>query len=419
MLMVDTVQIHLPFFAQHCYSDDFVKTKYHLSLDLPAIDYNLRIHAKNVIKQDGEIIRIDYYHPYDSIPTSHTGIGFKLMDCTNNCLPHVILNASIAKIQQGHNVYGNTDMYSGVCEMLGIFRDAYPDLSTYLDLQNAYISNFDVTLPAQAPSRYTAERIRDYIRKVDWGRLRNQATTNKRIEYNTIYFGSADSKIGGFKVYCKGVEVDGVLADLERNAKRGNLKAVKDLQAYTQDVRAYADKSLRIEASIKTRFIREQGLSNNLWQWLEYQFNNPQIYQYLFNAKTKDFLQVMDGMRMPYDDDAKVYELLVKRLTQPTKSGGISTTKATNAYNFYKLLKSDGYYQVKERTSKPTFNRNIKILCDAGFNRAHLQNLGKDATNDTPVIRLLNLDFNAPLPASYIPPVSRYVNDYSQYLLSA
>lgn len=46
MLMVDTVQIHLPFFAKYCHRDEFVKTKYHLSLDLPAIDYNLRIHAK-------------------------------------------------------------------------------------------------------------------------------------------------------------------------------------------------------------------------------------------------------------------------------------------------------------------------------------------------------------------------------------
>ena len=416
-LMLDTVQIHIPFFECYCYQDQDSKSRWHLRLDLPSIDHNLIIHAKNVVKKDGQIVNIDYFHRYDSIPTSYTGIGYKLMDCAYNCLPHVILNASIAKIQQGHNVYGNTDMFSGVCEMLGIFANFHPDLFKYLDLPKAYISVFDVTLPALTPSRYTAEKIRDYFRNVDWGRLRNQSVNNKRQEFNTVYFGSEDSKVGGFKAYCKGVELDSYLQGLEREAKRGDIKALKDLQAYTDDVKNFADGSLRIEASIKTRFIREQGLSNNLWQFLAYQIEHPDIYQTLFKLKTDDFMQSLEGMRMPYDDDGKVYEILLKRLTEPTKSGGISTTKAKNAFNFFKLLKSDGYYEVKNRTSKPTFNRNIKTLCDVGFNRAYLQNLSK--SDDTPIIRLLNLDLNAPLPASYVPSVSQYVDDFTKYLLSA
>ncbi len=416
-LMVDTVQIHIPFLENFCYQDEDVKSRWYLSLDLPSVDSNLNIHAKNVTKQGDEITNIDYYHPYDSIPTSHTGIGYKIMDCSYNCMPHVVLNASIAKIQQGHNVYGNTDMYSGVCEMLGIFKWFHPNLFEYLDLSNAYISSFDVTLPACTPSRYTAEKIRDYFRNVDWGRLRNQSVNNKRLEQNTVYFGSSDTKVGGFKVYCKGVELDRHLSDLEREAKRGNFKALKDLQVYTDDVKNYADSSLRIEVSIKTRFIRDQGLSNNLWQFLAYQFKNPDIYKALFELKTKDFMQSLKGMRMPYDDDGKVYELLLKRLTEPTKAGNISTTKAKNAFLFYLALKQNGFYEVKKITSKSTFCRNVKILCDAGFNRAHLQNL--KANEDTPVIRLLNLDLNAPLPASYVAPVSQYYQDFTQYLLSA
>ena len=128
-------------------------------------------------------------------------------------------------------------------------------------------------------------------------------------------------------------------------------------------------------------------------------------------------MQALQGMRMPYNDDTKVYELLHKRLTDLTSTGNITTTKAKNAYNFYKLLKSDGFYEVKKRTPKSTFCRNIKLLCDAGFNRAFLQNLGGD-NSETAVIRLLNIDLEARLPKSYVAPTTQYYQSFNQYLLN-
>lgn len=97
---------------------------------------------------------------------------------------------------------------------------------------------------------------------------------------------------------------------------------------------------------------------------------------------------------MPYDDDTKVYDLLIKRLATLTKTGNISHAKAKNAYMFYKAIKQDGFYETKKMMHERTFQRNIKALCDAGFNRAYLQTLTK--TEDTQVIRLLNLDLTPP-----------------------
>lgn len=377
------------------------------------------VSARNVVKKEGEIINIDYFHPYESIPTSHTGIGFKIMTCSNRSMPHVILNCSVAKILQGHNVYGNTDMFSGVCQLLGVFCDAYQTLIGYLDFQNAYLAKFDITLPTQTASRKTAETIRDYLRNADWGRFRNLSVCNKKDHYNTAYFGSEGSRVGGFKVYCKGVELDKVICELTASAKKGNIKAISDLSCYTDEVIAFADKSVRIEATVKKRQLKEANLPTNLWQFMIYQLHNPTIYQDLFTHKTADFMQSLQGMRMPYDDDVKVYDLLIKRLTDFTKTGNTSTTKAKNAYMFYLSLKQQGFYEVKKICNKRTFQRNVKLLCDAGFNRAYLQNLG--VSRQTPILKLLNIDLNAKLPSSYIPPMPdpKYISLFNNYLIAA
>lgn len=417
-LMLDTVQVHIPFHERYCSLRDGSRTVWELKLDVSQLDPSLNIWAKNVIVKDGHTINIDYFHVYDSIPTSHTGIGYKVMDTANRAMPHIILNCSLAKILQGHNVYGNTDMITGVFEMLGIFCDFHPKLLKYLDFANAYISKFDVTLPMQTPSLKTAERIREYFRNVSWGRFKNLSLTNERLEYNTLYFGSPNSKVGGFKVYCKGIEVNNHIKDLTAKAQKGDIKAHKDLQVYTDDVVKFANNSVRLEATVKKRMLTDNNLPTNLWEFLVYQLENKSVYKTLFKQKTDTFMQSLQEMRMPYDDDTKVYDMLLKRLSEPTKAGGISTTKARNAWNFYLLIKTQGFYEVKKTSPKSTFNRNVKNLCDAGFNRAMLQNLTGDKTKPTAIIRLLNVDLNARLPSSYTPPTTQFYDKFKDYLLN-
>ncbi|WP_178379389.1 phage/plasmid replication protein, II/X family [Psychrobacter sp. Cmf 22.2] len=414
-LMIDTVEVHVPVQAIFCKKTSL--TGYEIIGDVT--DYDLSAHSRHVRKvEDGTNVPFELYHSYESLPTSHTGIGFKFMHRTNKCLPHVILNCSIAKILQGHNVFGSLDMIAGVLEMLGVFRDTYPEFSGYLDFKKAEISRFDVTLPVQTQSLNTAEKIRDYFRFVDWGRYRNLSVSNIKEHYNTLYFGSEKSKVGGFKLYCKGVELNKVVKDLQKKSKQGCITSNYQLQnIFTPEVIDYSNKSVRIEATVKKRMIKDFNLPTNLWQFLTHQLNDQTIYKELFDHKTKDFFQALEGMAMTHTDDIEVFDLLHEKLTTITPTGKVSTTKAKHAYNFYKRLKDDGFYEVKRTSDVRTFQRNVKALCDAGFSRAYLQNLTKN--QDTPILRILNLDFNAPNPQSFQPPVTQYFNEFKQYFNAA
>lgn len=411
-LMIDTVEVHISLDAIYC--KKIGKNLYQIIGEVT--DYGeLQGSSRCVKKTDNGNVPYEVYHANESLPTSHTGIGFKFMHRTANCLPHVILNCSIAKIMQGHNVYGSSDITAGVLEMLGVFKDTYPEFAQYLNFSTAQISRFDVTLPIQTQSITTAEKIRDYFRNVDWGRYRNLSVCNVKEHYNTLYFGSEKSKVGGFKLYCKGIEVGKVVKELECKAKQGCLSSTHKLNnVYNKELIDYANKSVRVEATCRKRMIKEFDLPTNLWQFIIYQLNNPDIYKKMFDHKTKPFFDSLKGMTMAHTDDIKVYDLLLSKLTTVTPTGKISTTRAKHAYNFYKRLKDDGFYEVKRTSELRTFQRNVKSLVDAGFKRSDIQNLTKN--DKTPILQLLKMDFDAPLPKSCTPPVSRYFDDFAKYL---
>lgn len=413
-LMIDTIEIHIPMFSTYCYN--VVGDMWEIVGDVT--DYGLTANSRYVKKlDDNSKVAYELYHAYESIPTSHTGIAFKFMHRTNKCFPFVLLNCSIAKILQGHNVYGNLDMITGAVEVLGVFKEKYSDFAQYLDFANAEIVRFDVTLSAQTSSLMMAERIRDYFRNVDFGRYLNLSVRNVKEHYNTLYYGSENSKTGGFKIYCKGVEFNKEMQKLEKKAQKGCMLSHSLLtNIFTQDVREYAQKSIRIEATIKKRAIKENALPVNLWDFLVYQYHNQHIYGTLFKQKTGEFIHALKGLYMNFEDDTRVYELLHEKLTTITPTGKVSTTKAKHAYNFYKRLKADGFYEVKKTTEERTFQRNIKALVQAGFSRAFLQNLAQ--TEETPVFKLMNLDFDVKNPSSYVSPVSHYLDDFREFLIN-
>lgn len=415
-LLTDTVELHI--YVQEIFAKKISSTGWEMVGDVT--DFGLNGSSRHIRKKDdGSKVSYEIYHAFESLPTSHTGIGFKFYHKTQNCLPYVSLNCSIAKILQGHNVFGATDLTAGVFEMLGVLAEHYPDFVKYLDFNNIELSRFDLTLPMQTASRATAEKVRDYIRNVDWGRYRNLAVANKKENYNTVYFGSEKSRVGGFKLYCKGVEVEKYLKELKTNAKRGSVADFTKLKAYTDDVVEFADRQVRLEAMIKKRMLTEHNIPTNIWQFIIYQHKNPYLYANLFNFKTCDLFTAMQDMTMPYANDIKVYDLLLEKLTTTTPTGKVSTTKAKNAYQFYLALKQQGFYECKRLTDERTFQRNVKLLVDSGFSRAYLQNLTKQ--EDVKVLRLLNLDCQPALPASFTEPVPtyEYFEKFAPYLENA
>lgn len=419
--MVDTVAVIVPMFQTYTKKSLDGKNKWEIISDVN--DYGLPAASRYIVKRDGTEIAFEKYHPFESIPTNHTGIGFKFYHQAQNSLPYVYLNASIAKILQGHNICGNTDMIAGVCEMLGYFCEFAPEFVKYLDFANAQISRFDVTLPMQTANLFVAQKVRDYIRNVDWGRLKN-LNFNQNGDFadtlNTVYFGSKDSRVGGFKIYCKGIELfNKEIYPLEKQARKGNLHALARLNILHNDLREYAKRSVRIECKIAREMIRRENYPLNLWQFLEFQLFNQHIYQELFFIKTKDFFNALKGMDMQNYDETKVKQILLDKLTYTTDKGNVSTSRAKTAWLFYLSLKELGYHQLKQETTKSTFSRNINYLIQSGFSRSYLQNLTKD-NKELPILRILNLDANlsAPNPSWYQAPATQYFDQFKHYFPS-
>lgn len=420
--MIDTVKLHIPVFATYTVSQPHDKgTTYTIVGDVD--DYGL-VGSSRQIKKDINGVRYatEIYHAQESLPTSHSGIGHKFYHSANNCLPYLELNCSIAKIMQGHNVYGVDELILGSIQMLGAVKDAYPEFWQYLDIQNTKIVYIDITYSAQMQNLKQAEQVREYIRNVDFKGLRNQSVIGNKDHYNTIYFGSDNSKVGRFKLYCKGVETRNDRKELLKLARKNDLGAKRKLEnIFTQELQDYADRLVRIEATVKTRLMQDLGIPQNLWLFYEYQQKNPNIYQELWRMKTKAMFNALQGEIMEYVDDSKIWQLLHERLTYVTNKGNVSEGRAKSAFNLYKRIQQDGYYKVKSEFNVRTFNRNVKYLVDCGISKAFLQNMHKQENNKIRVLEVLTVDFDNQVPANFVAPVptDNYVDYFVPYLINA
>lgn len=409
--MIDTVIIHIPIFELYTRSEG--KTRMIIG---DVADYGLVASTRYIVRDPvtKQITHGDLYHPFESLPTSHSGVACKFFDRTVNCLPYLSLNASLAKIEQGHNVYGHNVIYNGIAEMLAVFKHTYPAFWTCLDVKNARICRLDITYSAEMTNRHTAEQVREYLRNVDFGRLRNNS---KQERWNTVYFGSEKSRVGGAKVYCKGVELENEREELKKKAKNGCLASSQKLEIFTLELQEIADKLIRFEATIKARQLEQMSLPTNLWQFIGYARKNKKIYEELWRYKFGAILETLKGKTMTNADDGDVKQLLYEKLTTVTKTGKVSTTKAKNAFRFYRDLKTDGFVNVQKNYSKSQFSLLVKNLVDVGFSRAYLQNLSKATVEQSiPVLSMLNIDFSNRLPADYKLNISEHLFEFEEYL---
>ncbi len=108
----------------------------------------------------------DLRHPYQSLPTSFTGMAFKIFQGTPLRDACVELKASPAKILQGHNVYGSTRIITGAYEMLMALYNAYPSFADMLDFQAATLDAIDCTFSARAKNELQAKQVINQLKSV-------------------------------------------------------------------------------------------------------------------------------------------------------------------------------------------------------------------------------------------------------------
>lgn len=409
--MLDTLIINIPI------QDEFVQINGNLKSIRGAVeDYQIKA-VPSYVKKDlntGELTLGDSYHPFESLPTSHSGMAIKFY-ATNvaNSNPYIALNASV-KILQGHNVYGGESVLSLAAEMLNLLQDVYPAFYACLNIRAASIARIDSTFSVALSSESLVQPCLRFLSNVGDGHRKNDT---QRDFYNTVYFGGKTSRYGGCKIYGKGHELKEEIGKLQKSAKMGNKLAQSKLEVLTPELVQYSKALLRFESSTKARQLQRLHYPTNLWAFINYQMNeNRHVLSKLWSYWFDPILNILEGNIMPDIDDSKVYDLCKSKLISYTKSGNVSYTKANNAYNFYKLIKQDGFYEVKKRYVLRTFNHNVQLLTSIGYSKGVLQNLATDVIEAVPVAEVVKMDFSKQFPDKYTPLISEHIYKFAKYL---
>lgn len=410
--MLDTLIIHVPI------RKEFVTTTGNLhSVVGDASYYGLK--TQSYFKRDiktGEVTHGELKHPYESLPSSYSGMGIKFFaDNVANTTPYVSMNASV-KILQGHNVYGGESVKNLAAEMLYLLQSNYPDFFACLDVAQACISRIDSTFSVKLEHERHIQPCLRFLANISHGQRKND--TDRRDFFNTVYWGGKTSREGGAKAYGKHCEVMKEVTELKRNVMRGCARSKNKLEIFNADLLDWSSKLLRFESSTKKRKLEKLGLPTNLWQFIEYQNTNKDVLTVLWRMWFNPILKAIEGnVDMENFDDGKIFQLCREKLTTTTASGRTSYTKANNAFNFYQLLKTNGWADIKTRYSSSQFGLLVKSLCDLGIPKALLQNLHEQQTKSVPMVDLIKFDFSNQYPVGYQPVISQHINDFD-YIIS-
>ena len=202
--MIDLLELKIPFDSSIVETVD--DSYAFVGIDLSELDIPLG--AKSIHwREDGTIGTSNLYHPYESLPTSFTGMAFKC-HFDGHFFPHVTLKTSPAKILQGHNVFGFDDMALSVEEMLYQLSITYPVLYGLLALQETSILKMDITYIANVDSPMQVRQLVDYMSRVSNGHTK--PTKSKKYE-TTCYWGGHKTRLIKQKLYSKWEEYNGGL----------------------------------------------------------------------------------------------------------------------------------------------------------------------------------------------------------------
>ena len=357
--------------------------------------------------ENGVLVPKDLYAPYESLPSSYSGLAVKFFDKCTLTDPYVEIKASPAKLLQGHNVYGGESVGNAACEMLGILFQSIPELGQRLDISLSTIGHIDTTFSSTVTNEAIIPKIIDYLSRISNGQTK--ATKNKKYE-TTAYWGGETSRLLQLKAYAKFPELLVTMEKLKKQAAAHDAKAQMLLDTvYTPELLNYSKRLLRWEARIKARKLERLGLPTGLFDFIKYQKENPDILTVLWRQAFTPIFDTFKGQAMPYSTDDDLHNLLKDKLKTVTPSGRVSYVKANNAMNFFHLIRDVGLEVVKARYSSSTFYDNMSNLKKADLSPAWLANLHTKRKGDiVPLVNFCHVDFVAQFPVGYVPPVSQF-----------
>ena len=356
------------------------------------------------------------YHPWAALPSSFTDIAVKVEQADPRCNRNwafVVIKASPAKVMQGHNVYGSTNLRLCTEFLLSALQSAESHFYDMLDIGLAEFRRMDCTYSVQTES---PDVLRQAIKHL--GNVSNRYLKPARnSDYETtLYFNKAtqSSPDAGrayvLAVYSKMDEVDNQLSELQRKSRREPGRYDRVIEALSDPmVRQFANNRLRFEGRAKKRFFQRVGLSHGVWDLIRHAemfegVNGYPFCEWMWKELFKDLLSALDGQELEIYQDSKVKKLLRKAYWSFTPKGNVSHAKADRLYGFYTQLCDRGYQEVKAHTPKATLSRNMRDLMAIGLSKADLQNLKEGEKMS--LSKVLTFDFDNQRPAGYVDPVS-------------
>jgi len=339
---------------------------------------------------------------FESLPSSHAGMAFKVYDQGMNTRPFVSIKCSPAKLLQGHNLCGFDDLRFSSLNMLYLLSSSKPDLYDLLDINNIEVSQIDITYTVLARNPQEKIAFINHLSQASKGQTKKRGDGFE----TTCYFGAKNSRIKRLKVYSK---LEEMINDSKLMLKKGFKNTSETIKKLTKT--KYAINAIRFEATIKKRFLQRKNIPTNLNKLIKYIDINNDFYTKNFFECWKDIFKTLKGQEVKIMNDTNVYNQLYKTYSKIMKSGNISTAKVDRLNNFYITLKSSGFYIEKERakdngsSSYRTFRNNVNCLVEAGFSLSVLQNLHSETgATVLPFIHYFNIDFSNQYFDGYIKP---------------
>ncbi len=418
--MIDLLQLSIPFkseYVDETLSADEWGGRY-IHLEEIARRTGLRLKASDVeFEISGDLQVTGLSHPYESLPSHFSSLAVKVHNGSNLAPPRVELKASPAKLLQGHNVFGPTDVALCAEALFTPFCMAMPLLADFLDFEETYIAKIDCTFSARLKTINQPRQVMDILRNVSNGQTKATKSTRSQTYDSTMYWNETSNSVRR-KAYLKGQEIQADLdrckKELRRKPNDESLKRRINILS-NPDLIEWAALLVRFEASLFPRKLYDLNIPVKLFDLISYQIEYEKegrnlIYG-MWRAGFNELFESFKGTIMNIYDDEKILDLLKSAYQSTTPKGNITYSKAQRIFGFYRRLVNEGYDEVFKTIPRKSFYRNINELIAAGISKAQLQNLQADKKNNViPLVQLIQVDFSKQYPDWYVEPVSPYNN---------
>jgi II/X family phage/plasmid replication protein len=351
------------------------------------------------ISDSGELSATRLYVPYQSLASSNSTLAFKLYTGGTNYFPFVELNASAAKLIQGHNVFGTDNLAICAAAMINVFYTHFDGIESFFDTHSIQVSQMDVTYTAHVKNDFIAKQVIQALSNVSTGQIK------KSKSYATTAIFNAGSTHCMREVYLKEAETIRALDEMKTKSKKSGCpthysKQIKVLES--AQVQTFLKGAVRFEAKIKKAWFKKRGIPTDLLGLIKYT-SDQSIIKSMWGDAFNPILKTFEGQTMNIYNDAEVLDKLKQTYFTVNKDQK-TYSKALRLFRFFRSLKAEGFENVKVTTPHNTFYRHMSDLTKV-VPKAYIQNLlSSNNDNIIPLFKVINIDFDNQTPTGWIEP---------------